>query len=58
MCRAKAVAWATRNPTSPAHVQLRLDSLKRMKQAYEVYAAVSEAHYISVIPYNNFEISN
>ncbi|MCJ1404411.1 hypothetical protein MMC11_007636 [Xylographa trunciseda] len=39
LCRAKAVAWATRNPMNPAHVQLRLDSLKRMKQAYEVYEA-------------------
>lgn len=40
LCREKAIAWKTRNPTNPAHLQLRLESLKRMKQAYEVYNEV------------------
>ncbi|KAJ3542808.1 hypothetical protein NM208_g3894 [Fusarium decemcellulare] len=37
LCRTKALDWKTRNQTNPAHLQLRLESLKRMKQAYEVY---------------------
>ncbi|KAI1340032.1 hypothetical protein F5Y15DRAFT_415460 [Xylariaceae sp. FL0016] len=38
ICRAKAIDWKTRNPSNPAFLQQRLESLKRMKQAYEVYS--------------------
>ena len=41
ICRAKAIDWKTRNPANPAHLQLRLESLKRMEQAYQVYKDVS-----------------
>ncbi|KAL9601240.1 MAG: hypothetical protein Q9219_002645 [cf. Caloplaca sp. 3 TL-2023] len=37
ICRAKAIDWKTRNPVNPAQLQLRLESLKRMRQAYQVY---------------------
>ena len=43
ICRAKAIDWKTRNPANPAHLQLRLESLKRMKNAYQVYEDVSES---------------
>ncbi|KAL8947241.1 MAG: hypothetical protein Q9222_006455 [Ikaeria aurantiellina] len=37
LCRAKAIDWRTRNPSNPAHLQLHLESLIRMKYAYHVY---------------------
>ncbi|KAH7166681.1 hypothetical protein DER46DRAFT_600727 [Fusarium sp. MPI-SDFR-AT-0072] len=37
LCREKALAWRTRHPTTPAHVQLQLDSLRSMRQAYSAY---------------------
>ncbi|PTB37465.1 hypothetical protein M441DRAFT_30603 [Trichoderma asperellum CBS 433.97] len=39
LCRDKAVAWRTRHPASPAHVQMQLDSLRSMKEAYNAYDA-------------------
>ncbi|KAF4946128.1 hypothetical protein FGADI_11406 [Fusarium gaditjirri] len=37
LCRDKALAWRTRHPATPAHVQLQLDSLRSMRQAYSAY---------------------
>ena len=53
ICRAKAIDWKTRNPVNPAHLQLRLESLKRMKQAYQVY---EEVHYPCSLHGLSFEL--
>ncbi|RGP77961.1 hypothetical protein FLONG3_3918 [Fusarium longipes] len=37
LCREKATAWRTRHPAPPAHIQLQLDSLRSMKEAYNAY---------------------
>ncbi|KAF7555599.1 hypothetical protein G7Z17_g2055 [Cylindrodendrum hubeiense] len=37
LCRDKAMAWRTRHPASPAHVQMQLDSLRSLKEAYHAY---------------------
>ncbi|KAJ2987717.1 hypothetical protein NUW58_g4349 [Xylaria curta] len=39
LCREKAVAWATRHPSNPAHTQLQLESLRTMKESYQAYNA-------------------
>lgn len=40
LCQAKARDFRNRNPIDPDILHLKLDSLKRMRQSYEVYNKV------------------